>query len=824
MSKKRVHEIAKEQGLQSKELLERLRAAGVDVKTSSSSVEESVALGALGSNGPASTNGPAASDPQAAAATATISAAVASPPPPTPPQAPPTGGAPAPPKRADPAPPRPQQPDGSSPAQTPPPAASPRAAAQPAPSQAASPVPSPASSATPSSPPSSSAAADQHAAGERVRPTRDSRTGERAPGGGAPGGRRRVVIDSQASRRQQAGPANQPQRRPRRGRRRRGTYDETIAPIDNSAVAADSQVTRINSGSTVKDVAEYLGVPVPEIIKKLMSLGEMATLTQTLSDDAIGVLAGEFDKEVEIVHAADDVEAEPIFEDAEEDLVERPPVVTVMGHVDHGKTSLLDAIRETEVAAGEAGGITQHIGAYQAHHAGKVITFLDTPGHEAFTAMRARGARVTDLAVIVVAADDGVKPQTQEAIDHAKAADVPIVVAVNKIDKEGAQPERVRTELTQQGLQPSEWGGETEFVDVSAKTRQGLDNLLDTIQVVADLEELRANRDAEASGAVIESKLDPGRGPVVSILIQRGTMHVGDALVAGAHFGRVRAMQDFTGARIKRARPGEPVEVLGFDGVPEAGEHVRVVENERRARQLAGERANRLKTEALARRSGRKVSLEDVFKLAREGAVKELSLVVKADVAGSLEAIEDEIAKLPQDEVTVNIIHRGVGGINESDVMLAAASEGVILAFNVRPVGDARQIAEREGVEIRSYSVIYRAIEELRAAMQGLLEPEEVETPLGQAEVRQLFRASRIGVIAGSFVTEGKVTRGARVRVVREGTVIYDTTIASLRRFNEDAREVSAGYECGIVLANFQDLREGDILETYETRQVEREL
>ncbi len=631
------------------------------------------------------------------------------------------------------------------------------------------------------------------------------------------------MIDSQASRRQQGGPSNQPQRRPRRGRRRRGTYDETIAPIDTAALEA-TDLIRVNSGSTVKDVAEYLGVAVPEVIKKLMSLGEMATLTQTLSDDAIQVLADEFEKEIEIVHAADDVDVEPVYEDSEDDLVERPPVVTIMGHVDHGKTSLLDAIRETEVVAGEAGGITQHIGAYQVHHAGKEITFLDTPGHEAFTAMRARGARVTDLAVIVVAADDGVKPQTEEAIDHAKAAEVPIVVAVNKIDKEGAQPERVRTEMTQHGLQPSDWGGDTEFVDVSAKTKEGLDSLLDTIQVVTDLEELKANRDVDASGAVIESKLDPGRGPVVTILIQRGTLRVGDALVAGANFGRVRAMQDFTGQRLKRATPGQPVEVLGFDGVPEAGEHVRVVENERRARQLAGERANRLKTEALARRSGRKVSLEDVFKLAQEGAVKELGLVVKADVAGSLEAIEDEIAKLPQEEVQVNIIHRGVGGINESDVMLAAASEGVILAFNVRPVGDARQIADREGVEIRSYAVIYRAIEELRAAMQGMLEPTEVETPLGQAEVRQLFRASRIGVIAGSFVTEGKVARGARVRLVRDGTVIYDTTIQSLRRFNDDVREVSSGFECGIVLTNFQDVHEGDVLETYETRLQEREL
>jgi translation initiation factor IF-2 len=771
MSKKRVHEIAKEHGLSSKELLERLKAAGVEAKAAASSVEESVALKVLdggGSGESASPNGAPATAPSAVGVAERPAATQAAP----------------------------AAPDGSATAPAP---------AQPAP-------PAPQAGSTP-----------QQSAAERVRPTRDSRTGERTPGDIGPGGRRRVVIDSQASRRQQTGPANQPQRRPRRGRRRRGTYDETIAPIDTAALEA-TDLIRINSGSTVKDVAEYLGVAVPEIIKKLMSLGEMATLTQTLSDDAIQVLADEFDKKIEIVHAADDVELEPVFEDAEEDLIDRPPVVTIMGHVDHGKTSLLDAIRETEVAAGEAGGITQHIGAYQVHHNDREITFLDTPGHEAFTAMRARGARVTDLAVIVVAADDGVKPQTEEAIDHARAAEVPIIVAVNKIDKEGAQPERVRTEMTQRGLQPAEWGGEIEFVDVSAKTRQGLDSLLDTIQVVTELEELKANSQVEASGTVIESKLDPGRGPVVTVLIQRGTLRVGDALVAGAHFGRVRAMHDFVGGRVKRATPGQPVEMLGFDGVPEAGEPVRVVDNERRARQLAGERANRLKTEALARRSGRKVSLEDVFKLAQEGTVKELGLVVKADVAGSLEALEDEIAKLPQQEVAVNIIHRGVGGINESDVMLAAASEGVILAFNVRPVGDARQIAEREGVEIRSYSVIYRAIDELRAAMQGMLEPAEVETPLGQAEVRQLFKASRIGTIAGSYVTEGRVTRGARVRVVRDGTVIYDTTVESLRRFNDDVREVASGFECGIVLSNFQDLHEGDVLETYETRKVEREL
>src|SRR4051794_9276211 len=594
---------------------------------------------------------------------------------------------------------------------------------------------------------------------QRQRPTRSGLQGERAPGSGT--GRRRVIIDSQASRRQQGGPPPAPSRPPRRrgGRRRRGTYQEPaprVAPADPSKT-----VIRVASGSTVKDVAEYFGVPVPEVIKKLMTLGEMATLTKTLSDDAIHVLAEEFNKTVEVTHAADEVVEDPTFDDAEEDLVERPPVVTIMGHVDHGKTSLLDAVRETEVAAGEAGGITQHIGAYQVHHNDRVVTFLDTPGHEAFTAMRARGADVTDLAVIVVAADDGVKPQTQEAVDHARAADVPMVVAVNKIDKEGAAPDRVRGEMAQLGLNPAEWGGDTEFVDVSAKTKQGLEDLLDTILVVTELEELKANPDTEASGAVIESKLDPGRGPVVTILIGRGTMQVGDAVVAGAHWGRVRAMTDFTGDRIKDAGPGMPVEVLGFDGVPEAGEHVRVVENERKARQLAGDRANRLKTEALARRQGVKLSLEDGFARAQQGDPAELNGIVKADVAGSVEALADEIARLPQEEIKVGIIREGVGGITEDDVMLAAASDAIIIGFNVRPVGDARGVADREGVEIRLYSVIYNVVEELRSAMQGLLAPEEVEETTGTAEVRQTFRASRVGTIAGSYVTNGTIRRGA---------------------------------------------------------------
>jgi translation initiation factor IF-2 len=657
--------------------------------------------------------------------------------------------------------------------------------------------------------------------GQAGRPTRGGMRSEGGPGAG----KRRVVIDSQAARRGPgAGPGPAPQRPPRRRRRRR----RTPMPDTPDMLAADQltriDTVRINSGSTVKDVAEYLGVPVPDVIKQLMSMGVLAMVTKTLADDQIQAVADALDKTIEIVSLSDDADVEIEYDDAAEDLVERPPVVTIMGHVDHGKTSLLDAVRKTEVAAGEAGGITQHIGAYQVHHNGKTITFLDTPGHQAFTAMRARGARVTDIAVIVVAADDGARPQTNEAIDHANAADVPIVVAVNKIDKEGADPTRVRTELTQLGLQPSDWGGETEYVDVSAKAGTNLEDLLDTILVVAELEELEANPTAEASGVVIESKLDPGRGPVVTVLIQRGTLRIGEPIVAGAEPGRVRAMIDYRGERVTEAVPGDPVEILGFDGVPDAGEHVRAVESDKEARRLAAERETREKSEALARRSGRKVSFEDVFRRAREAELAELPLVIKGDVAGSVEALEDEIARLPQDEVRVDVLHSGVGGINESDVMLAAASEAVIIGFNVRPVGDAAALADRQGVEIRDYSVIYAALDDLRAAMTGLLAPEIVEDTIGTVEVRQTFKASKIGTIAGSYVTDGVVRRGAKVRLVRDGTVVIETTIDTLRRFNEDAREVAAGYECGIVLNNYQDVREGDVLEVFETRQVEREL
>jgi translation initiation factor IF-2 len=787
MAKKRVHELAKQYDMPSSEVVKRLAAYGIEVKAAASAVDEAIADAALTGKPKPKTASNGAQQQQQRQQVVQQRAGFGHG----------TARAPRPANRPAPPPPEqqpPQQrPDGHN-------------------GQGESPAGEPRSD----------------GGGERrQRPTRSSLQGERAPNAG--GGVRRVVIDSQASRRGPGGgpgggpPGGPPQRPPRRrgGRRRRGTYEEPT-PQDVSTLKAD--VIRVNSGSTVKDVAEYLGVPVPDVIKKLMGLGEMATLTQTLSDDAVQVLADEFDKEIEIVHAGDEADEEPAFEDAAEELESRPPVVTIMGHVDHGKTSLLDAIRQTQVAAGEAGGITQHIGAYQVDNDGKTITFLDTPGHEAFTAMRARGAQSTDIAVIVVAADDGVKPQTREAVDHAKAAEVPMLVAVNKIDKEGAQPDRVRTEMTQLGLQPEEWGGDTMFVDVSAKTKEGLDDLLEAILLLAEVEELKANPNAEASGVVIESKLDPGRGAVVTVLVQRGTMHVGDAIVAGAHWGRVRAMQDFTGKRVKQATPSQPVEVLGFDSVPEAGEYVHVVENDRKARQLANERATRLKLEQQARRSGKKVSLETIFEQSRAGRLQELALVLKADVSGSLEAFEDEIAKLPQSEVQVTIISSGVGAITESDINLAAASDAIVLGFNVRPVGDARALADREGVEIRTYSVIYRAIDELRDAMEGMLAPETVEDTVGTIEVRAIFRASRVGTIAGCYVTDGHVTRGAKVRLVRDGTIVYDGEIGSLRRGADDVREVQAGFECGIVLHNFSDIKEGDVIEVYETRQVERTL
>jgi translation initiation factor IF-2 len=494
-----------------------------------------------------------------------------------------------------------------------------------------------------------------------------------------------------------------------------------------------------------------------------------------------------------------------------------------MGHVDHGKTTLLDAIRETSVAASEAGGITQHIGAYQVEHGSRRITFLDTPGHEAFTAMRARGAKVTDIAVLVVAADDGVMPQTRESIQHARAAAVPIVVAINKIDLPDANPDRVKNELAADGLQPEEWGGTTQFAEVSAKQGMGLDDLLEKVLLVADAElELTANPNAEASGPIIESRLDVGRGPVATMLIHRGTLHVGDSAVAGDAWGKVRALYSYTGDRAREARPGDPVEILGFDHPPGAGELARVVENERQARHLAQLRGQRLRTEQLASQAKPGVSLESLFSQMQDGAVKDLNLVLKGDVVGSVEAAVSELQKIEHPEVRVNVISSGVGGITESDINLAAASGAIVVGFNVRPNAEARALADREGVDIRTYRVIYQLTEDIEQALVGMLAPVTEEETIGEAEVRQLFRVSRLGTIAGCYVRNGVIRRGAQARVVRDGTVVYETSIADLKRFKDDAREVQEGFECGIRLEGFNDVKEGDILEVYETRQVER--
>jgi translation initiation factor IF-2 len=578
----------------------------------------------------------------------------------------------------------------------------------------------------------------------------------------------------------------------------------------------------VSSGATVKDLSSAFGVPAGQIIKIMMGVGEMVTITQSLGDDAIELIAAELKREVAIKHASEE-ELEPeAYEDRPEDLQPRPPVVTIMGHVDHGKTTLLDAIRESAVVETEAGGITQHIGAYQVDHDGRRLTFLDTPGHEAFTALRARGAKITDIAVLVVAADDGVMPQTVESINHARAAAVPVVVAVNKIDRPDANPAKVRQELVAHGLQPEEWGGATQFSDVSAKTKQNLDDLLEKVLLVADAElELVANPKADASGPIIESRLDVGRGPVATMLVQRGTLRVGDAIVAGDAWGKVRALHDFRGERVKEASPGTPVEILGFDKPPHAGEQARVVENERQARHLASLRAQRLRAEELAKQT-KGPSLEDLFSRMAEGGVQDLNVVVKGDVQGSVEAVVGELAKIQHPEVRVNVIHTGIGAISENDVMLASASKAIVLGFNVRPNAEARGLAEREGVDVRTYRVIYQLTDDIQQALVGMLAPERVEETIGEAEVRQLFRISRIGVIAGCYVTNGVVRRNASVRVVRDGTVVYEGTIASLKRFKEDVREVQSGFECGIQVEGFNDVKEGDVLELYETKEIER--
>ncbi len=632
------------------------------------------------------------------------------------------------------------------------------------------------------------------------------------PRAGGPKGRRRVVIDQGGG-------------RPGQGQRQRpGDRPADRGPRAPREVIAPTGPVTVESGVTLRDFSQALGVAMPQIIKLLMNLGTMKTATQSLNDDEVQLIAAELEREVTIKHADDDDIETEVFEDAEDTLTARPPVVTIMGHVDHGKTTLLDAIRKTSVVTTEAGGITQHIGAYQADHNGRRITFLDTPGHEAFTAMRARGAKVTDIAVLVVAADDGVMPQTKESISHARAAEVPIVVAVNKIDLPGANPDKVLAELANEGLQPEEWGGDVQVARVSAKAGENLDDLLERILLVADAElDLRANANVEASGPIIESRLDVGRGPAATMLIHRGTIKVGDAIVAGDAWGRVRALYDYLGERVEAAGPGEPVEILGFDKPPPAGELGRVVENERRARELAQQRGERLRREAMAKQArGSGVSLDKLFEQMQAGGVQDLNIVIKGDVQGSVEAIVSELGKIQHDEVRVNVIHTGVGGITENDVNLAAASTGMVVGFNVRPSAEVRAAAERAGVEIRLYRVIYQLTEEIEQALVGMLTPVETEAIIGEVEVRALFKVSRLGTIAGCMVTSGLVRRNSSVRLFREGTRIHETSVAALKRFKDDVREVTEGFECGILLDGFNDLREGDVLEVFETREIER--
>ncbi|WP_247681667.1 translation initiation factor IF-2 [Paenibacillus sp. Marseille-P2973] len=601
------------------------------------------------------------------------------------------------------------------------------------------------------------------------------------------------------------------------GRGGRGGYNQQPPreKIDNTP-----KKIIVRGTMTVGETAKLLHKDASEVIKKLISLGVMATINQELDIDTILLLAGDFGVEVEVKIPVEDDRFETIEEvDEEADLLERPPVVTIMGHVDHGKTTLLDAIRSTNVSGGEAGGITQHIGAYQVEINGKKITFLDTPGHEAFTAMRARGAQLTDITIIVVAADDGVMPQTVEAVNHAKAAGLPIIVAVNKIDKPDANPDKVKQELTEYGLVPEEWGGETIFVNVSAKQRMGLEDLLEMILLVAEVNEYKANPDKRARGAVIEAELDKSRGPVARILVQHGTLKVGDAFVAGNSFGRVRAMVNDKGRRLKEAGPSTPVEITGLNEVPHAGDPFMVFEDERKARSIADKRAITQRQSDLG--ANTRVTLDDLFRHIKEGEIKDLNVIIKADVQGSVEALKSSLEKIEVEGVRVKIIHSGAGAITESDIILAAASNAIVIGFNVRPDSQTKATADQEKVDIRLHRVIYNAIEEIEQAMKGMLDPVYKETVIGHAEVRNTFKISKIGTIAGCMVTSGKISRAAECRLIRDGIVVFEGKIDSLKRFKDDAKEVAQGYECGITLDNYNDLKEGDVIEAFIMETVE---
>ena len=579
-------------------------------------------------------------------------------------------------------------------------------------------------------------------------------------------------------------------------------------------------VTKIvyEEGITVSELAEKLNKNSSDIIKLLFMLGKMVTINTNLDDETIQLICMEYNVEVTKEEAVDEDSLEDIELDDPKDLLERSPIITIMGHVDHGKTSLLDAIRKTKVVDGEHGGITQHIGAYQVTVNGKKLTFLDTPGHEAFTSMRARGAKVTDIVIIVVAADDGVMPQTREAIDHAKAAGVPIIVAINKIDKPGANFEKIYNAMADLGLTPEEWGGEVMFCKLSAKTGEGIQNLLESILVVSEVQDLKANPNRMASGSVIEARLDKGRGPVATLLVQNGTLHAGDILVVGACFGKVRKMTDDRGREIKDAKPSMPIEIIGLNDVPVAGDIFKVFDNEKKARALA-DRRSQVKIDA-ERKGSSSVSLEELSKAIEDGNLQEINIIVKADVQGSAEAIKQALERIEVATVRINVIRSTVGAISESDIMLASASNAIVMGFNVRPDAVVRRKAEEEGIDIRLYNVIYDAVNEMESAMKGLLAPVYKEVVLGQASVRQLFRVTKVGTIAGCMVTDGKLVRDAKVRIIRDGTVVYTSKLGTLKRFQNDAKEVAAGYDCGLTIDGFNDIKENDVIEAFEDREV----
>ncbi|MBQ1477147.1 MAG: translation initiation factor IF-2 [Erysipelotrichaceae bacterium] len=571
-------------------------------------------------------------------------------------------------------------------------------------------------------------------------------------------------------------------------------------------------------GITVSELAAKVNKNASDIIKVLFMLGKMVTINSSLDDENVELVCMEFGIDATKEEARDDDDLLDTEVDREEDLKERPPIVTIMGHVDHGKTTLLDAIRKSKVVEGEFGGITQHIGAYQVPVRDKLVTFLDTPGHEAFTAMRARGASVTDISVIVVAADDGVMPQTIEAVDHSKAAGVPIIVAVNKMDKPGANPDKIKNAMSDLGLMPEEWGGDTIFVECSAKLGQGIQDILETILVVAEVRDLKANPNKLASGSVIEAKLDKGRGPVTTLLVQNGTLHQGDSIVVGTTYGKVRKMTDDSGREIKEAKPSTPVEIIGLNDVPIAGDNFKVFDNDKDARMIAQQRATAKQIKE--RNATSAMTLDDLKKQIDAGNIQEIPVIVKADVQGSAEAVAGSLAKIDVDGVKVNIIRSAAGTINESDVILASVSHAVIYGFNVRPDANVRKKAQEEGVEIRLHNIIYKAVEEMEAAMKGMLAPVYEEVVVGQAEVRKTYKVSKIGTIAGCMVTEGKIVRDCGVRLIRDGIVIYTGKLASLKRFENDAKEVNQGYECGMTIENFNDIKEGDVIEGYVDREV----